>query len=155
MKDKMILITQHATAILLACILFFWGLDGSVWRDAPRASGVAGFILGTLLLVTVITNSCLTVWKKRRVKKGLEQWPDEGKVHRTLRKWLPIIVYLITVTFIVMGVVFENPELSGRFGMGLVFVAIVHIASVLSERDKKREQSEKDQGEDSADDTKE
>jgi len=146
-KDKMILITKCAIGICSIVLAVFWGLGESVWQDAPRTYSIT-MIVAILMAVALVTNSWFTMWKKRRVKKGLEQWAAESKRSGQFENLLRIIFCLVLVTLIVVGIVFQNHELSIIGGAVLAVMVTAHIASVLIKRAKKREQDEKDDVED-------
>ncbi|MCL2368123.1 MAG: hypothetical protein FWC72_03930 [Oscillospiraceae bacterium] len=150
MKDKMIFVTECALGILGMVMLVLAGLNESVWWEAPRDYGNITLIASGLMLVALITNAWLTIRKKRRVKKGLEQRAAEGKPSRKVRVLFLItfiIFCLVVVSFIIAGVVFGNPRLSLLLGTALAFGVIVHVVYALSERKEKREQDEKEDAE--------
>jgi len=150
MKDKMILITQIAIGLLVIALLVFWGLDGSVWRDASRADSII-FILYPPMIMALLTILGIAIWKKRRVDKGLEQWPAKGEVSRTLETLLRVISIIVLfgiVILFVVGIVFQNHELSFGAGTALAGGVVACIMGVRAERAKKREQREKEDAED-------
>jgi len=142
----MILITEYAIGIVTIVLLALNGLDRSVWQYTPRTYSITG-IVALFGLAALIINSWLTIQKKRRVKKGLEQWAAENESHRRLRRLFQMLLSLVLVSHIVLGIVFENQGLSFIAGGVLVFMVIVNIIDMCVTRKEKREQDEKKVGE--------
>jgi len=151
----MLLAIQYAIWICFAINFIFMGLNASVWQDAPPtfifiSHGIV-LLLGTAL---IFIKPWLEKWTGRKVDMLLEQWPIERKRARKFRKLCQMLIFLVAVTFIVVGVSFRNLELSLTGGGGLVFIIMLYIIDALVERAEKCEQREGNDTNDT-DDTKE
>ncbi|MCL2368122.1 MAG: hypothetical protein FWC72_03925 [Oscillospiraceae bacterium] len=144
MKDKIILITQITLGILMIAFFVFTGLNGFIWRDASRTDSII-LILAPPILVAMLTSFGLTMWKKRRVNKGLEQWPAKGEINGTLETLLRvirIIAVLGGLTLWVWGMVVWNRELFRDAGIALGASGALGMPSARSKQ-ARREQDEK------------